>query len=241
MTPTKYLLTVTFSAPERQKVLDDPMAGFEVAISAAFPEHRHIHTVSLSRFATPRDRALDEVLTQLGDADEVIIQPCLVSAGPEWERLKERIPHKHNFKLGLPLLTDEDSVRRCAQAMLPCLPEHGVVFMAHGSRDPLARDCSPLLEQTFAALGRDNVYFANLEGENGLKNLLPRLKEDRLELRPFLFCPRLHKQRDLEQLWLPTLTQAGHTVTCRSVGLCAYPPIRDLYIKRAQKAASTWK
>lgn len=233
MDTNKYLLTVTFSAPERKKALDDPMASFEAAMAGAFPDRRHIHTVSNPRFATGPDPYLGDALAHLQDAD-ILIQPCLISAGPEWLRLKAALPA--HVSLGLPLLNDENDCLRCAEAILPTLPKQAVVFMAHGSKHPDAPDFAPTMELAFASLGRPDVYFANLEGANSLEGLLPRLREGSVQLRPFLFHPRLHRQRDLEQRWVPALEQAGHTVDCRHAGLCAYPEIQTLYIAHAKGA-----
>ncbi len=233
MNTTKYLLTVTFSAPEA-----DGMAGFNAAVAAAFPDRRHLHTVSNPRYATADVPYLGQALEPLQGMD-LLVQPCLISPGGEWERVKALVGP--NLPLGLPLLTQEADCLSCARAMLPTLPDTAVVFMAHGSKQAGVWDFSPLMEQAFASLGRSDVYFANLEGENGLDRLLPRLKHENLQLRPFLFCPRLHRQRDLEQLWVPALEQSGHTVDCSASGLCAYPGLQQLYIGHAQQAASTWK
>lgn len=233
MDTNQYLLTVTFSAPERKKVLDDPMASFEAAMAGAFPDRRHIHTVSNPRYATGPDPYLGDALAHLQDAD-ILIQPCLISAGPEWARMKGMLPP--DIPVGLPLLNDEEDCLRCAEALLPTLPKQAVVFMAHGSKHPDAPDFAPTMEVAFAALGRPDIYFANLEGANSLEGLLPRLREGSVQLRPFLFHPRLHRQRDLEQRWVPALEQAGHRVDCRHAGLCAYPEIQALYIAHAKGA-----
>lgn len=233
MNTMKYLLTVTFSAPE-----PGGMAGFEAAVATAFPDRRHIHTVSNPRYATGDVPYLGQALEQLQGMD-ILVQPCLISSGGEWERLKQLVGP--DIPLGLPLLNDKADCLACAEAILPTLPDTAVVFMAHGSKQADAWDFSLEMEQAFAGLGRSDVYFANLEGENGLARLLPRLNHRELQLRPFLFCPRLHRQRDLEQLWIPALEGSGHTVDCRIPGLCAYPGLQQLYIGHAQQAASTWK
>lgn len=235
-----HLLTVTFSAPERQKVQNAPMDTFEGAIRRAFPARRHRHTVSNPRFATDRDPHIAQVLARLDAQDDVLIQPCLVSPGPEWEKLRTLLSGcSHPFRrlaLGRPLLASREDALDCARAILPELPDTPVVFLAHGSKDPSAPDISPILESAFGELGRTNVFFANLEGENGLEQLLPRLRETELQLRPFLFCPRLHRQRDLEGVWIDALTRAGHQVDCRTPGLCTYPGLQQLYIRHAREA-----
>lgn len=233
MDSTKYLLTATFSAPPRDQVIDDPMSAFEKDIAAAFPDRQHLHTVCNPRFATHRDPWVGDVLEQLQGVD-ILLQPCLISAGPEFLRLKSVLP-SHIF-LGQPLLNRRENCLECARALLPTLPNKAVVFMAHGSKVADCFDFSPEMEAAFAILGRKDIYFANLEGANSLIRLLPRLKEEQVQLRPFLFHSRLHRQQDLERLWIPALEQAGHRVDCQSAGLCAYPEIRQLYIAHAKRA-----
>lgn len=233
MNTTKYLLTVTFSAPGA-----DRLSSFTSAMSQAFPDRTLIHTVSNPRYASGDTPYLGQALERLQGQD-VLVQPCLISPGREWAQV-QTLTEGH-FPLGLPLLHRGADCLPCARAILPTLPETAVVFMAHGSRRPGAWDLSPAMEGAFAQLGRKDVYFANLEGPNGLADLLPRLKHRKVQLRPFLFCPRLHRQRDLEQLWVPALEEQGHIVDCRAPGLCAYPGLQRLYINRGQQALSTWK
>ena len=229
------LLTLTFSAPDRGAP-DGAMERFDTVIAHAFPHHRRIHAV------TNAARRGDEPLLQEllpGLMDEVVtIQPCFINVGSEWGRLLpllKEIGHP-NLRLGRPLIETQADAQACAQAILPELPRTPVVFMAHGSKDPTIPDLSPMMEQAFHALGRTDVYFANLEGENNLSTLLPRLKHSTVELRPFLFCPKFHRHRDLEGNWNAALQEWGIQVACSSTPLCAYPGIQQLFIRRAEQA-----
>ena len=127
-----HLLTVTFSAPERQKVQNAPMDTFEGAIRRAFPARRHRHTVSNPRFATDRDPHIAQVLARLDAQDDVLIQPCLVSPGTEWEKLRTLLSGcSHPFRrlaLGRPLLASREDALDCARAILPELPDTPVVI-----------------------------------------------------------------------------------------------------------------
>lgn len=240
MGQNKLLLTVTFSAPRRQEE-DDPLTGFLAAMADAFPERRHLHAVARPRFAAEDTPCVGAVLEYMPADADILVQPCFISAGPEWERLRSLAEQDPRIALGRPLLAAAADALPCAQALLPTLPAGVVIFMAHGSKDPSAPDFSPSLEAAFAQLGRKNVYFANLEGSNGLERLLPRLAPGLpVQLRPFLFHSRLHRQRDLEQRWRPALEQAGHPVNCRIGSLCGEAAIRQLYIRRAREAESLW-
>ena len=240
MGQNKRLLTVTFSAPRRQEE-DDPLTGFLAAMAGAFPDRQHFHTVARPCFAVPDAPYIGDVLEQAPEHSDILIQPCFISAGPEWERLHSLAVQDPRIALGRPLLAGAADALPCAEALLPGLPDETVVFMAHGSKHPDAPDFSPALEAAFAQLGKNNVYFANLEGENGLEKLLPRLSPGLpVQLRPFLFHSRLHRQRDLEQRWRPVLEGAGHPVDCRGDSLCGEPAIRQLYIHRAREAESLW-
>ena len=240
MGQNKLLLTVTFSAPHRQGA-DDALTGFLAAMAGAFPDRRHLHTVARPRFAEPGAPSVGEVLEQAPVDANILIQPCFISAGPEWKRLRSLAEQDARVALGRPLLADASDALPCAEALLPGLPDGAVVFIAHGSKHPDAPDFSPALEDAFAQLGRSDVYFANLEGENGLEKLLPRLALGLpVQLRPFLFHSRLHRQRDLEQRWLLALEGAGHPVDCRGGSLCGEVAIRQLYLNRAREAESLW-
>lgn len=240
MGQNKLLLTVTFSAPHRQGE-DDALTGFLAAMAEAFPDRHHLHTVARPRFAEPGAPFVGDVLGQAPAGADILIQPCFISAGPEWDRLRSLAERDPCITLGRPLLADTSDALPCAEALLPGLPDGAVVFMAHGSRNPAAPDFSPALEAAFAQLGRSDVYFANLEGENGLEKLLPRLAPGlAVQLRPFLFHSRLHRQRDLEQRWLQALEGAGHPVDCRGGSLCGEVAIRQLYLNRARAAESLW-
>lgn len=137
--------------------------------------------------------------------ESVAIQPLQTISGREYEDVFHNamnIAAEKGLKitLGKPLLNEDDSLEKAAQALLKTLPSErkeneNVIFMGHGAKHPAVSLYDKLAKILFTL--DKTVFIGTLSGERRLEKILPELRSRRVWLLPLLSLVGGHTLRDM--------------------------------------------
>ena len=257
----KKALLAVFFGTTCLPALEEDIGAVTSALEAAFPDWRvaRAFTSGMVRRALEQRAGLRvssparalEVLAAEGYT-RVLVQSGHILPGLEYRKLEEEaMANAGRFArltLGAPLLAGPEDYPAAARAVAADLPprrgDAAVVLMGHGTDHP-AHSAYRTLEQSFAALGREDVCIGTVEGAGGAEEVLARLKARpgvrRVELRPLLVVAGEHARNDMAgegpDSWQSILTAGGFTVHCTLKGLGQYPGIREIFVRHGEEAA----
>lgn len=171
--------------------------------------------------------------------EEIYIQPLHVIPGFEYEKLTSL----EDVVVGKPLLYSQDDYEMIVENLpLHVEESEALVFMGHGSEHE-ADERYKELESVYREHGIENVYFATVEGDVTLQDVMPELKSrgyDKIILQPFMIVAGDHAQNDMasddEDSWKSILLDNGFTVEVRLIGLGQYETIRDIFVNHLRRA-----
>lgn len=254
----KGLLVVSFGTSyeeTRKKTID----AIEDDLKAAFP-NRKFYRAWISSFIVKKlkrdkgiviDNVSEALLRMKNDGiEDVLMQPTHVLNGAEFQELSKAVREAaggfKSFKMGNPLLTDEEDLRDIARALKNIfeVPKEGeaLVLMGHGSYCA-ANSIYGSLQTALDKAGMERTFIGLVEAEPGLKEIADRLAGINLKkvtLAPFLVVAGDHAVNDLagdsEDSWKSVLSSEGYEVSCILKGLGEYPEVRKIYVKHAERA-----
>jgi sirohydrochlorin cobaltochelatase len=181
---------------------------------------------------------------------EVLVQPLLVIAGMEYDRLVTDLqPLRGCFDrlaIGAPLLSSPADFGEVVNLLRPYCraeePQHALVLMGHGSRHA-ANAVYARQQEAFRAAGLNNVYMATVEGRPVLHDIIPGLKADgvkKVTLMPFMLIAGDHAHNDMagdgDESWKSILQREGFSVDARITGLGELEGIGEIFRHHAREA-----
>lgn len=191
-----------------------------------------------------------EALEKMKEAGikEIYIQPLLILPGYEYEKILKQTEEflkdneDYSIKIGKPLLYDEDYAKIVGALCLPAIKANEViVLMGHGT-DHKADISYGRLERVFRENGHENIYVATVEGRVTLENIVPVLKDKKIErviLRPFMLVAGYHVINDMaseeEGSWKSILEREGFNVEAILKGLGELEGIQNIYLEQLEK------
>lgn len=188
------------------------------------------------------EEALENMINE--GFEEIYIQSLHIIPGHEYEKMHRQIDsfkEKYNFKnikVGKPLLSDEEDYAEVVEAVdIKDLKEsEAIIFMGHGT-DHASDNCYSRLEDKFSEKGLKNVYVATVEGNETIEDIIPLLKERKIEkvkLMPFMLVAGDHAINDMagdeEDSWKNRLLKEGFKVETYVKGLGENEKIRDIFV-----------
>lgn len=191
-----------------------------------------------------------EALEKMKEAGikEIYIQPLLILPGYEYEKILKQTEEflkdneDYSIKIGKPLLYDEDYAKIVGALCLPAIKANeAIVLMGHGT-DHKADISYGRLERVFRENGHENIYVATVEGRVTLENIVPVLKDKKIErviLRPFMLVAGYHVINDMaseeEGSWKSILEREGFNVEAILKGLGELEGIQNIYLEHLEK------
>jgi len=254
----KALLTVSFGTSytaSRERAII-PM---ETTLAGAFPGHDHERAMLSHMVISKINRRDGLAVENPGQAlerlyqsgyQEILIQPLLVMAGIEYERLLTDLrPWQNRFErlsIGSPLLAAPEDYEKVADVLENEFRAHdreeAFILMGHGSRHR-ANAVYAALEAVFRVRGWPKVYIATVEGRPTFADILPRLRENHVQkvaLMPFMLVAGDHAHNDMagedEESWKTILEREGFAVSVHMAGLGEIEGIRKIFVAHAQAA-----
>ncbi len=254
----KEILVVSFGSTY-QETTEKTIGAIEKYIGRIRPDYSVCRCFTSSRIiAVLRKRegiCIDDPAEALQKAAaegirDIIIQPTHIMEGAEYHKLlNEAEKYRHcfeNMAIGRPLLTSEEDFTVMARAVLAHLPDPGektaVLLMGHGSDAPsnaVYRKMENHLRQEEAL----HHYFATVEGEPVIEDILPFLKEKQYEkiiLSPFMVVAGRHAVKDLagdtEDSWKGILLKEGFRVETVLHGIGEWREVQELFADHAAAA-----
>ncbi len=140
-----------------------------------------------------------------------------------------------------PLLSSHEDMKRAAQAMLNNIParrkpEDAVLLMGHGTGKHPSDAIYLAMYQTLQEID-PNVFLATVEGYPAIDDILPKLKDKKVEkvyLIPFMAVAGEHALNDMAgdkpQSWKSILGKEGFACEAALKGTGEYPEIVDIWI-----------
>lgn len=191
-----------------------------------------------------------EALEKMKEAGikEIYIQPLLILPGYEYEKILKQTEEflkdneDYSIKIGKPLLYDEDYAKIVEALCFPAIKANeAIVLMGHGT-DHKADISYGRLERVFRENGYENIYVATVEGRVTLENIVPVLKDKKIErviLRPFMLVAGYHVINDMaseeEGSWKSILEREGFNVEAILKGLGELEGIQNIYLEHLEK------
>ena len=254
----KEILVVSFGSTY-QETTEKTIGAIEKYISRIRPDYSVCRCFTSSRIiAVLRKRegiCIDDPAEALQRAAaagvrEIIIQPTHIMEGAEYHKLLNEAetfkPCFEKMAIGKPLLTSEEDFRFMARTVLAHLPDPGektaVVLMGHGSDAP-SNAVYRKMENYLRQEGALHHYFATVEGEPLIEDILPLLREKRYEkiiLSPFMVVAGRHAVKDLagdtENSWKGILLKEGFRIETVLHGIGEWSEVQELFADHAAAA-----
>jgi sirohydrochlorin cobaltochelatase len=252
----KALLVVSFgtSYPETRALTID---AIEKDLGASFEgwEVKRAFTSSIIRDVIKEKEGTEipgpsEMLDQLS-ADgytNVLVQPTHILQGAEYHELLEDVEEKRtlfeHFKIGAPLLSDEEDYARTAEALAGQFREgETIVLMGHGNEHHPEYNIAYFKLQEIFDEKKMPVHIGVVEGTPDLDSVLERLKMSgagEVTLMPFMIVAGDHANNDMasdeEDSWKTVLAVAGIDSRVYLHGIGENERIRKIYIEHAKDA-----
>lgn len=143
------------------------------------------------------EQTLDEIYIK--GYNEVIAQPIFTVDGIEYEKAKESLKANvekfEKIRIGKPLLSDDIDFKEITKFIKDMSLEN-TVYICHGT-DKKANES---YEKVFKDLEKQGIFFANLESNPYIDDLIPVLKQkniDKVSLKAFLLFKGKHIEKDI--------------------------------------------
>jgi len=260
----KAILVVSFGTTyaDTRKVTTEAV---EHKIQAAFPDY-DVRSAFTSRIIIKKlaDRDNIQMDTEKQALDKlkaegytnVIVQPLHMEAGDEYEKLTHVVENYAKNKsftqisVGRPVLYYTGQTEKpddyliaitAMQTQLPKLGKHdAVALMGHGGVNP-SNTAYAALQMKLQDAGVSNVFVFTVEGYPTVKNLILKLKENKIKkvtLMPFMLVAGDHANKDMvsddKASFKSQLIQAGFTVETYIHGLGENVGIQDIYVQHVK-------
>ncbi len=256
---SKALLAVSFgtSFPEtRHRTID----AIEETLAAAFPDRRLYRAWTSKRILKKlRERDgvcfddLEQALARMAadGVTDLLVQPTFLLTGTETKLTRKTLAEWRGrfdaVALGEPLLTcgaDVEELARALEERYGAIGEREMLaLMGHGSEEA---EFEPyvLLGAVFARDGYEHFKVGTVEFAPGFAPVLQAVRERhpaRVTLAPLMVVAGDHANNDMagddEDSWKSMLEREGVQVECVLEGLGEIAGVRELYVRRAAKAA----
>ena len=184
---------------------------------------------------------------------QVVVQPTLLTAGVEFDLLKEVVwEYRQCFdslSLGWPLFETEKDYQDVIDILKESyrIEENGqnaYVFMGHGSKHPADAVYSSL-DYRMKHVGLENAFIATVEGYPGLDLIRQELKDrqpEKVFLIPLLIVAGDHAKNDMASdepdSWKTILSKDGLLTEAIVKGLGEVEGIRKIFVRHACNAMS---
>lgn len=201
-----------------------------------------------------------EALARLKDEgfSEVIVQPLHISAGEEFDIVKEIVKQFETSKafdkiaLGRPMLyymgqagkaDDYLAAAKALELQYPKQKKHeAIVLMGHGGVHP-GNSSYAAMQQRLEDAGYDNVYVYTVEGYPSLAGVITKLKANKINkvtLMPFMLVAGDHATNDMagdeKDSAKNVLSAAGFKVDTYLHGMGENSNIQEIYVQHAKDA-----
>jgi sirohydrochlorin cobaltochelatase len=183
----------------------------------------------------------------------VLVQPLHILPGWEYHELKDVVIEFEKagmfecIRLGEPLLYNSEDYLLVVEALKMQLPQNrkgsAVLLMGHGTSH-FSNACYYCL-QSFLHDAEPDAYIANVEGNPGLKEVIPILKKrkvEQIDLMPFMLVAGEHAKNDMaggEGSWKTVLEKEGFKVETYMHGLGENEAYRRIFAEKALKTVKT--
>ncbi len=179
---------------------------------------------------------------------EVYVQPLHIMPGEEYDKIVLDVKKYADFfdrlVVGRPVLYRKDDYIAAAKALKNQIPlldrDEAVVLMGHGSSHP-GNASYAMFQYVLEDMGMKNVFIGTVEGYPVIENIIPRLKEnkiDRVILMPFMLVAGNHALNDMagngNNSWEKILKEEGFQVTTYIHGLGENKAYQEIYLKHIE-------
>lgn len=194
--------------------------------------------------------SLAKALTRLSyeQFDQVAIQPLQIVPGSEYGEVVETVGHVSAntglvCQVGKPLLADEAQIPAFAELLAnyacSAMDSEGCgVFMAHGAKHPAGRLVT-ILANALEATGKQ-VFLGAMSSAPALHDIIPKLRQRKTWLFPFLSVAGMHALRDMagcsENSWKVVIEKSGSECVPILRGLIETPVFAQLWLNNLDDA-----
>lgn len=237
------------------------LTAIERDLAAAFPERLLLHAFTSRMIASKIERetgehvpSIDEALASFEEQGvrDVLVQPTHLMQGAENSKMLDLLAQApssfESLRVGETLLATADDCRKMAQAVIDAFPKADgemTVLMGHGS-EVKGNEVYGTMNSCFAALGRDDIVVATVEGEPDFSfalDAVSRRSPGSVVLAPFMIVAGDHAKNDLAgddaDSWESRLAADGFKTRAVLRGLGEYPAVRALIVEHARRAEET--
>lgn len=253
----KALLVISFGTAykkTRERTIEAIENDFKNAFSDCFFYRAWTSDFIIKKLKRDEDLHIDTVIEAMermirDGVTDAVIQPTHLICGTEYNNIKEIVTsYKDRFssvKLGTPLLSDYENIRRLAKIMESefshISEDEMLALMGHGSEN-LTPNPYEELNKIFKNDGYPNFCTGTVEFEPNFEPIsdkIHKLKPKKAVLAPLLIVAGCHAVSDMagdsKTSWKSLIEAEGVETECVLKGLGEYKKFREMYISHTEK------